>query len=245
MAKSPTQLYRHFNAENELLYVGISINAPNRQSQHKHASRWFKEVTRIEIESYEYREQALQIERNAIETEKPKYNIQHQVEEPRVKDYSVTIENSETELVHHIVSHRPLYNVTDAASILNLKRKDILDLICGQLIGSVTIGENINVSGWQIIEFIEAMSSESYAEEVKMFLREINTPADDEYIGRSKAVWLFGLNGMFFSGREKAGLQVPSPDKNDEKDRCLYLVQNLRDYFAANSDQLAWYPSNR
>lgn len=69
-----TQLYRHFNAAGELLYVGISINAARRSKEHNKSS-WFGEVSRIEIEWFETRESALKAEISMIRTEKPKYNI--------------------------------------------------------------------------------------------------------------------------------------------------------------------------
>ena len=44
-AKMETDLYRHFDAAGNLLYVGISFSAINRFSQHKYGSEWSKKVS--------------------------------------------------------------------------------------------------------------------------------------------------------------------------------------------------------
>jgi hypothetical protein len=36
-----TELYRHYDAEGNLLYVGISLNSVVRLTQHRQASGWF------------------------------------------------------------------------------------------------------------------------------------------------------------------------------------------------------------
>jgi len=69
-----TALYRHFDANGELLYVGISLSAIQRLSQHKTASPWFKEISRVEIEWHPTRKEALAVEKLAIVTENPKHN---------------------------------------------------------------------------------------------------------------------------------------------------------------------------
>lgn len=73
----PTCLYRHFNAAGELLYVGISLTATKRMSEHSRASKWFGEVANISVTHYPDRESALTAEAHAIKTEKPKHNSKH------------------------------------------------------------------------------------------------------------------------------------------------------------------------
>lgn len=70
-----TSLYRHFDADGELLYIGISLSWPVRTKAHAGSSRWFDRVARVEIEQFETREAALDAEREAIKAEKPKFNI--------------------------------------------------------------------------------------------------------------------------------------------------------------------------
>ena len=74
---STNQLYRHFDAKGNLLYVGISLNAINRLLQHKEHADWFENIANVTIDKFESRELAIKAEILAIKTEKPIYNISH------------------------------------------------------------------------------------------------------------------------------------------------------------------------
>lgn len=67
-------LYRHFNAEGRLLYVGISASATKRTEQHRRSSSWAQEIRRIEIETFPSRQAAMDAERTAIVMELPMHN---------------------------------------------------------------------------------------------------------------------------------------------------------------------------
>jgi predicted GIY-YIG superfamily endonuclease len=67
-------LYRFFNANNELLYVGITNNPFNRFSGHSKDKEWFKEITHSTMEHYPNRLAVDRAETMAIKSEKPKYN---------------------------------------------------------------------------------------------------------------------------------------------------------------------------
>lgn len=69
------QLYRHFDDEGQLLYVGISLSAVNRLSQHKGSAQWFSKIAEVRVEKFSTREEALAAEKAAIISEKPKFNI--------------------------------------------------------------------------------------------------------------------------------------------------------------------------
>jgi GIY-YIG catalytic domain-containing protein len=68
-------LYRHFDADGTLLYVGISLSALNRLGQHKQNAEWFDKIARVAIEKFPTRAAALEAEHNAIKEEKPLYNV--------------------------------------------------------------------------------------------------------------------------------------------------------------------------
>lgn len=71
-----TDLYRLYDAEGTLLYIGISKSAMARMKQHAKEKEWWLEVRRIEIEHVlGGRCDAELAERRAIESERPKYNI--------------------------------------------------------------------------------------------------------------------------------------------------------------------------
>lgn len=72
-----TTLYRYFDSEGHLLYVGISGNNLKRQSQHKKNAAWFGLVSTATFEHYESRTEALAAEKLAIQRENPAHNIQH------------------------------------------------------------------------------------------------------------------------------------------------------------------------
>jgi hypothetical protein len=66
----PTHLYRHFDADGRLLYVGISKSALKRLSQHK-GRDWFTSISTVKIEAFPTREGAETAEKLAIQTENP------------------------------------------------------------------------------------------------------------------------------------------------------------------------------
>lgn len=72
-----TDLYRCYNVSDELLYVGVSLHVLSRMIEHRVSSEWFDQVATIKITHNSSRELALQAERHAIETEKPKFNAMH------------------------------------------------------------------------------------------------------------------------------------------------------------------------
>ena len=72
-----TYLYRHFDGKGNLLYVGISVNAFVRLSQHK-GSGWFNSIANVTLEAFPSRDAAIKAEQAAILKEKPQHNIRHQ-----------------------------------------------------------------------------------------------------------------------------------------------------------------------
>lgn len=72
---SSHHLYRHFDANGELLYVGISLNALARFAKgHRQTADWFLLISRIEIQNLATREEAIAAESEAIHREHPKFN---------------------------------------------------------------------------------------------------------------------------------------------------------------------------
>lgn len=70
-----TTLYRYFDSEGRLLYVGITGDNTKRQSQHRRNSFWFGEISHASFEHFDNRDQAEAAETKAILREKPMYNI--------------------------------------------------------------------------------------------------------------------------------------------------------------------------
>jgi excinuclease UvrABC nuclease subunit len=73
-ANKETEVYRHFDKEGRLLYVGMGFQAVKRLRGHKKSSPRFGQIARMTIVSYPRWEQARAVERRAISIEKPLYN---------------------------------------------------------------------------------------------------------------------------------------------------------------------------
>jgi hypothetical protein len=74
---SLNQLYRHFDKDGDLLYVGISLSAVDRSKQHRNGSDWWPEVASITVENFASRSAAERAERKAIANERPIHNTMH------------------------------------------------------------------------------------------------------------------------------------------------------------------------
>lgn len=67
-------LYRHFDSNDVLLYVGITRDAEARREQHAKTSMWAEFAVRETCEWFDSREEATAAEREAIEAEQPLFN---------------------------------------------------------------------------------------------------------------------------------------------------------------------------
>lgn len=72
-----TAVYRVFNLEGELLYIGSSNNPRIRCYQHASTKRWWSEVASRTEEWFDTRVEAELVEKVAVGVEKPRYNVQH------------------------------------------------------------------------------------------------------------------------------------------------------------------------
>jgi predicted GIY-YIG superfamily endonuclease len=79
-----TDLYRHYRADGELLYIGISVSALNRLVQHRRDAHWYKQIERVEVKKIPS-DQAAAIEKLAIEREKPLFNIRFSLEKKEAR----------------------------------------------------------------------------------------------------------------------------------------------------------------
>jgi len=72
---TPTALYRLYDANGSLLYVGISSDPSKRFREHRSASQWWPLVASRRVEWLRHRPAAQQAERKAIEAESPAWNV--------------------------------------------------------------------------------------------------------------------------------------------------------------------------
>ncbi|MGV9226433.1 GntR family transcriptional regulator [Streptomyces albogriseolus] len=72
-----TALYKLYNEEDALLYVGVTNNTRVRWAKHATDKAWWGEVSRQEITWYADRISALAAEKEAIQRDQPRYNSEH------------------------------------------------------------------------------------------------------------------------------------------------------------------------
>ena len=68
---------KEVDKDDNLLYVGISMNAMARTYQHSYDKEWFQQVSKITLEWHDDRLLALDAEKYAIKTEYPTHNVTH------------------------------------------------------------------------------------------------------------------------------------------------------------------------
>lgn len=148
-----TALYRHFDKEGTLLYVGISLSALNRLAQHAVHSGWYKEITRVEMEWFDTRETAMEAERNAIYNENPKHNLKgKRAPSPAERETSLDAER----ITYRLVTLHPTYTLDEAAQVLSCSGATVSKLIDANELGCIKRSNRRKlVSGWQLLDFIE------------------------------------------------------------------------------------------
>ena len=77
LAPERTALYRLYDVDDRLLYVGISENPERRWQTHSYTARntWWPRVARNDVTWHATRDEAAEAERKAIATEGPLFNI--------------------------------------------------------------------------------------------------------------------------------------------------------------------------
>lgn len=169
----PASLYRHFDANGSLLYIGVSLSTMHRLSEHQDHSHWFKQISRVEIEHYGSRALALQAERVAIKAEKPKHNIRHRWSQ---RDEAETqaqarYEIARQELTRTVVFH-PVYHIEEVARVLGVSVANVMAAIERNELGAFELPPKqglsahgkpfkpkIAVTGWQLIDYLQAQES--------------------------------------------------------------------------------------
>lgn len=76
--ESPHYVYRHYNDDGVLLYVGCTYDPRTRRAGHKQSSWWFPQRATTRLTVYPNRLHALRVEREVIGSEHPLWNVRHQ-----------------------------------------------------------------------------------------------------------------------------------------------------------------------
>lgn len=75
MREAPACVYRFFDADGDLVYVGCTIS-PSRIEHHRFIKRWWTTVSTVTVAHYATRKEALAAELFAIHSEMPRFNRQ-------------------------------------------------------------------------------------------------------------------------------------------------------------------------
>ena len=71
----PSFVYRLYDEQDELLYIGLTGDVRTRLRRHAQTQPWWSAVRRITIETFDNTETAALAEKQAIRREHPRYNI--------------------------------------------------------------------------------------------------------------------------------------------------------------------------
>ena len=141
-------------------------------SQHKSLSSWYDQISRVTIENFENREQALEAETKAILNEKPKYNVQksnvvEKIKENKSDKLARYVKEARENITNNTVYFDAIYKLEELERHLKIGPSKIKKLIdSGHLKAivherqgmgkykSMTI-KKYYVTGWQLIDFIE------------------------------------------------------------------------------------------
>lgn len=166
-----TKLYRHFDSNKKLLYVGISLNSVARLAQHRDTAHWFDDIANVTIETFSTREEALTAERKAIVNENPVCNIYHkrtlkeieQEENLRAAEFA---QKAKQQLFTKYVSYNLTYRFDDLPRILGMSMRQLNECVKqGQLYTFEVEPKQsrhkkiVMVSGWALIDFMEFLEA--------------------------------------------------------------------------------------
>jgi len=163
-------LYRHFNAEGTLLYVGISLRPFSRFKEHNTHSGWADQIANMTIEYFPSRMEAMAAEIKAVREEDPVHNIKLRKPKPPVRVAKVVEERAEkarVNLTRRVQNFGLLYKPTDAAAALGisttiLNREVETGNLAFVLIPSPKAGRlNKYITGWQLIDWLESRELQS------------------------------------------------------------------------------------
>lgn len=76
-------LYRFWDTEGLLLYVGITARPWERWKAHRNEKPWWEEVASVTLQNFASREEVIVAELKAIREEKPRYNIAGTSDQPK------------------------------------------------------------------------------------------------------------------------------------------------------------------
>lgn len=84
----PCDVYRVYDRDGALLYVGATVNVFKRMREHKRYARWWPLADEASVTTYEDRTMARHVEAVAIRDERPRFNVTRELSEECPRDVS-------------------------------------------------------------------------------------------------------------------------------------------------------------
>ena len=156
-----TALYRYFDPDGKLLYVGISLSPTYRQSQHRDSSHWYERIETMRVQWFDCRRDALDAERAAIKAECPECNVMHNrtvsAIDARMEQLA---DESRAELTQRVTRYQPAYAVKAAGDSTGVGETSIRwAMAAGDLPYYPTGHNTVAISGWALIAYVEALQA--------------------------------------------------------------------------------------
>lgn len=135
-----TELYRYFDKDGRLLYVGVSLNTLQRAIQHRGSADWWAMAERIEIKRYRTRKLAFAAERRAIKRERPQFNTIHQPSD-KERLRTINIPMASRRLAQwgiKLLLDEAYYEIPGVSRVCGVPVADVeSDIACGRIIHRV------------------------------------------------------------------------------------------------------------
>ena len=143
-------LYRMHDHDGDLLYVGITCRPPTRFKDHRNTKDWWSEVATIGVTTLASRAELLAMERQAIRTEAPRYNVVHNRRLAASDLRSLTTSDLPTGI------RTQLLIVQEVADMLGVNRATVYRLFAAGELAWVQIGARRRVTAAEVDRFIAA-----------------------------------------------------------------------------------------
>ena len=98
-------LYKYYDKDKRLLYVGVTTNLVQRHTSHQSTAKWRKLIDDMQITDFDTLDAALLAEEDAIKHEKPLYNKRRGSRSDNVKA-TISLTPDAWEAIHELLQKR-------------------------------------------------------------------------------------------------------------------------------------------
>ena len=154
----PTSLYRFFDSNDQLIYVGITSRHAERWDEHGKNSAWWLHVDHATISHFQSRTDALHAEAEAIENEKPLYNVSRSKVNSQSRRNRALM-SGQLKNAYEALDTQLCWSITEAAMLLGVQRQTLARALKTERLTPLRIGGKTVISSKQLKQFISGNSS--------------------------------------------------------------------------------------